>query len=306
MAIPPLAWKNNPGAAGIYASVIDMAKWVKVQLAGGKLPNYWDGSARRLISETSQQRMWSMITPIDIDVTTVPSLQAAQPHFFGYGEGWFLSDYRGQRMVWHTGGFPGMVSRVTLVPSLHLGAVVLTNQESEDAVNAITLQVLDSYMDVPKTDWIEAYAESTKVTTAQMSEKCAKQASDRISDAKPSSTLKSYAGIYRDRWYGDIHVWLVHSELRMRFTKSPRLVGSLMPWRSDTFLVRWDDRTLNADALIDFTKDKKGHVREAHMRRHSTRTAPAYDYQDLRLIRVRTAQIPGAEQPMTRTLAAHR
>jgi hypothetical protein len=247
-----------------------------------------------------------MITPIDIDVTTVPSLQVAQPHFFGYGEGWFLSDYRGQRMVWHTGGFPGTVSRVTLVPSLHLGAVVLTNQESEDAVNAITLQVLDSYMDVPKTDWIEAYAESTKVTTAQMAENGAKQAADRVPDAKPSSTLKSYAGIYRDRWYGDIDVWLVHGELRMRFKKSPRLVGSLSHWRSDTFLVRWDDRTLNADALVAFTKDKNGHVREAHMRRQSTRTAPAYDYQDLRLIRVRTAQIPGAEQPMTRTLAAHR
>jgi hypothetical protein len=291
MAIPPLAWKNNSGAAGIYASVNDMAKWVEVQLAGGKLPENGDGSARRLISETSQQRMWSMITPIDIDAATVPPLQAAQPHFFGYGEGWFLSDYRGQRMVWHTGGFPGTVSRVTLVPALHLAVVVLTNQESEDAFNAITLHVLDGYIGASKTNWIEAYAESAKLTTAQMSEKNAKQAADRVPDAKPSSTLKSYTGIYRDRWYGDIDVWLVHGELRMRFTKSPRLVGSLSPWRSDTFLVRWDDRTLNADALVDFTKDQKGHVREAHMRRESTRTAPAYDYQDLRLIRVRNAQI---------------
>src|SRR5260221_13949118 len=111
MAVPPLAWKNNEGAAGIYSSVRDMAKWAEVQLASGRLPDEANGAARRLFSAENQQRMWTLITPIDIDATPVPQLEAAQPHFLGYGEGWYLSDYRGQRLVWHTGGFPGTVSQ---------------------------------------------------------------------------------------------------------------------------------------------------------------------------------------------------
>jgi CubicO group peptidase (beta-lactamase class C family) len=283
-ATPALAWKNSPGAAGIYASVHDMAKWVQVQLAGGKLPDNRNTSAGLLISETAQQRMWSMITPIDIDPAPVPQLQAAQPNFLGYAEGWYLSDYRGQRLVWHDGGFPGTVSLVTLLPALRIGVVVLTNQESEDALHAITSRVLDGYLGAPRTNWIEAYAASTKLAANQVLEQRTKQAADYVPDAKPSRPLASYAHTYHDRWYGDIDIRLVDGELRLRFTKSPRLVGWLSAWRDDTFLVRWDDRTLNADALIDFALDQNGNVREAHMRRASPRTAHAYDYQDLDLV----------------------
>src|SRR5579859_6556565 len=100
--VPPMAWSNNPGAGGIYASVHDMAKWMNVQLDGGKLP---DG--KPLFSADSQKQMWSMLTPMKIAEPPVPELKAARPNFAGYGEGWFLSDYQGQRLVWHTGGWPG-------------------------------------------------------------------------------------------------------------------------------------------------------------------------------------------------------
>jgi len=286
MAIPPLAWRNNSGAAGIYSSAHDMAKWVQVQLDGGRLPQNGQAARRSLISSASQQRMWSILTPIDIDPPAVPRLEAAQPKFFGYGEGWYLSDYRGQRMVWHTGGFLGTVSRVTLVPGLRLGVVVLTNQESEDAFNAVTLDVLDGYMGAAKTDWIAAYAESAKLTAQQIAEGSAKVASERLADAKPARALSDYTGTYRDRWYGDVDVHMVRGELRMRFMQSPRMVGTLSPWNPDTFLVRWDDRTLNADALVDFRFTQNGRARGAHMRRASARVAPAYDYQDLDLVSV--------------------
>lgn len=275
-AVAPIVWNNAAGAAGIYSTAHDMAKWVQVQLAAGQLAH-----GGRLFSAQAQQRMWSMITPIDIDTPAVPQLAAATPSFFGYAEGWFLSDYRGQRTVWHPGGFPGTVSLVTLVPSMHLGIVVLTNQESEDAFNAITLHILDSYMHAPSTDWIAAYADAARLKAA------------RAGDVAPwlhppahvelSLPLTKYAGRYNDAWYGDVVIDRIGSALRIRFTKTPRLVGSLIPWDHDTFLVHWDDRQLHADAFIDFTVDPPTGVREARMRRASTHVAPAYDYQDLRL-----------------------
>jgi len=275
-AVAPIAWKNAAGAAGIYSTAHDMAKWVQVQLASGQLPQ-----GGRLFSAQAQQRMWSMVTPIDIDAPAVPQLAAAAPNFFGYAEGWFLSDYRGQRTVWHPGGFPGTVSLVTLVPSMHLGIVVLTNQESEDAFNAITLHILDSFLHAPPTDWIAAYADAAKLKAAK--------AGDVAPWLHPPEHVKltlplaKYAGRYNDDWYGDVVIERKGTGLRLRFTKTPRLVGSLIPWNHDTFLVHWDDRQLHADAFIDFTADAHTGVHEAHMRRASPRVAPAYDYQDLRL-----------------------
>ena len=60
--------------------------------------------------------MWSIVTPIPVHEPSVPELRPGKPNFLGYGEGWQLSDYRGNKLVWHTGGWPGMVSRLTLVP----------------------------------------------------------------------------------------------------------------------------------------------------------------------------------------------
>ncbi len=59
--VAPLTWSNNAGAGGIYSSAHDMARWMQVQLAEGKLA---DGTA--LFSEKSQQQMWKMITPQSI------------------------------------------------------------------------------------------------------------------------------------------------------------------------------------------------------------------------------------------------
>jgi hypothetical protein len=83
------------------------------------------------------------------------------------------------------------VSLVTLVPSLHLGIVVLTNQQSEEVLNAITFHILDTYIGALETNWIEAYAASAKLDAARKAEESAKQAAERLSDARPSHALAS-------------------------------------------------------------------------------------------------------------------
>jgi CubicO group peptidase (beta-lactamase class C family) len=283
MLVPPLAWKNNPGAGGIYASVRDMARWMQALMAGGSTGGAGD-APQRLVSESAQRRMWSVITPIEIDPPVVPELQPATPPFFGYGEGWYLSDYRSQRMVWHSGEFPGTASLLTLLPAAHLGIVVLSNQESEEALKSLTFEILDGYLGDSKTDWIAAYSAAAKREEASLSSEIAKRGAPRSDAQRASRPLTTYAGTYHDAWYGDVELRLVDGKLRMRFSHSPRLVGSLSSWNADTFSVRWDDQTLNADAFIDFTVGKNGRVSEAHMHRASPRTAHAYNFQDLRLV----------------------
>ncbi len=274
--VAPLTWSNNAGAGGLYSSVHDLAKWMNVQLAGGTLA---DG--RPLFSDKRQREMWSVITPIAIPEPAVPALAAARPNFAGYGEGWSLSDYRGQRLVWHTGGWPGMVSRLTLVPERRLGVVVLTNQEVGAAFNALTMQVLDAFLQAPATDWTAAYAEAVAQADAKADESWQQHLAARAAGSRPSLPLAGYAATYRDPWYGDVVIRAQGKRLQLRFAQTAQLVGTLEHWQHDTFIVRWDDRSLNADAFVSFTLDPDGKVREARMQAVSPLTDFSFDFQDL-------------------------
>jgi len=284
--VEPMSWNNNPSAGGIYSSVHDLSKWMTMQLAGGVYTDA-NGKQQRLFSAARQKEMWSLLTPIRIPEPSVPELKAAVPNFSGYGEGWFVSDYRGHKLVWHTGGWPGMVSRLTLVPDLNLGVVVLTNQESGAAFQAVTMRALDAYMDAPKTDWIAAYAASVKKAEGNADDSMKQHEAARMKGAKPSLPLDGYVGTYRDPWYGDVKVAKQGGKLVMSFTKTAQLTGTLEPWQHDTFIAHWNDRSLNGDAFVNFALDPDGKVREVRMEPVSPLTDFSFDFQDLRLAPVK-------------------
>lgn len=282
--VAPLTWSNNSGAGGVYSSAHDMALWMNVQLAGGTLA---DGTP--LFSAKRQREMWSMITPISVPEPAVPELAAARPNFAGYGEGWSLSDYRGHRLVWHTGGWPGMVSRLTLVPEQKLGVVVLTNQEVGAAFNAVTLQVLDAFLQLPATDWTAAYAKAAEKADAEADTSWKHHEQARAKRSAPSLPLSGYAASYRDPWYGEVVIRQEGKRLRLQFAKTAQLVGTLEHWQHDSFIVRWDDRSLNADAFVNFALTPDGKVREMRMEAVSPLTDFSFDFQDLVLTPVAAA-----------------
>ena len=280
--VPHMSWSNNTAAGGIYSSVRDLSKWMRVQLDGGVLGGEGE-DAKRLFSAKRHEAMWSLVTPIPVREPAVPELAATKPNFAGYGEAWSLSDYRGHRLVWHTGGWPGMVSRLTLVPELDLGVVVLTNQEAGAAFNAVTMHVLDAYMGAPATDWVAAYAAAVGKGSEREAEDWKKHLAARDARSKPSLPLSGYAATWRDPWYGDVLVSEGRKGLEMRFSRTPQLVGDLEHWQHDSFIVRWRDRTLNADAFVSFRLDHDGKPREARMEAVSPLTDFSFDFHDLRL-----------------------
>jgi len=283
----PLTWHNAAGAGGIYSSVHDMAQWMKAQLAGG---TYTDarGKEQRLFSPQRQKDMWSIHSPIPISDPSVPELMPARPDFQGYGLGWVASSYRGEKLVSHTGGWPGMVSRTTLVPGRDLGIVVLTNQEVGGAFNALTLQILDAFFQPEqRTDWISAYAAAADKAKAKADKAWQERVAARDAGSKPSLPLSAYAGTWRDPWYGDMEIVQQGDALRMRSAHSPLLQGTLQHWQHDTFLVKWDERTLNGDAFVSFALDADGKPREARMEAASDMTDFSFDFQDLVLKPVR-------------------
>ena len=79
-------------------------------------------------------------------------------NFRGYALGVNVTEYQGRQMLTHTGGLPGYLSQVTMIPELRLGVAVLTNQESGSAFQSITFRALDSYLGLPAHDYAAIYA----------------------------------------------------------------------------------------------------------------------------------------------------
>jgi CubicO group peptidase (beta-lactamase class C family) len=273
--IAPFDSDNTNPAGGINSSAEDMAKWLRVQLSGGALA---DGS--RLISAASARQMTTIVTPMPIG-NVPPDVAPLAPNFRGYAPGFEVRDYRGHKIVDHTGGLPGYVSRVAMIPDTHLGVAVLTNQESVEAFDAIAFHVLDHYLGAPAFDWIDGYAKVHALIAARVAaaEKSAVASRDAMS--KPSLPLEKYAGTYRDAWYGDIVIAHASGRLTMRFSHTPALTGTLEPFQHNTFIARWNDRELRADAYVTFALNPDGSIDQAKMQPVSPATDFSYDFQDL-------------------------
>ncbi|HEY8195662.1 MAG TPA: DUF3471 domain-containing protein, partial [Gemmatimonadales bacterium] len=75
--------------------------------------------------------------------------------------------------------------------------------------------------------------------------------------------------------------------LAIRFTRTPALVGDLVHWQHDTFLARWRDRELRADAYATFSLQPDGSVDQLKMVPASDAVDFSFDFQDLVLEPVR-------------------
>ena len=145
----------------------------------------------------------------------------------------------------------------------------------------------DYYLEAPKTDWTAAYLKVQAKIEAANADTVKKAAAARDANSKPSLALEKYAMTYRDAWYGDIDIALEDGKLVIRFTKSPQLVGDLEHWQYDTFLVRWRERELRADAFVTFDLSPDGAIEQAKMVPASPDVDFSYDFQDLLLKPVR-------------------
>jgi len=273
--IRPDVLDNNAPAGAIQSSVADMSKWIAMQLNTGEIPG-----GKRLFSAAQSKEMWSEVTPIPIN-DPPPQLAALKMNFSSYALGWSVNDYRGHKLVWHTGGLSGMVSRVTMVPDMKLGVIVLTNQEAGGAFSSITMNILDQYMNAPATDWVAAFDGMVKLRETSVAEIMKKTGAKRNPASKPSLALSGYSGRYRDPWYGDVTIKEEGGKLIMRFTHSPDLTGEMEHWQYDTFIARWKNRAMNADAYVTFALKPDGSVDQIKMAAVSPLTDFSYDFHHL-------------------------
>jgi CubicO group peptidase (beta-lactamase class C family) len=246
---------DSLGPAGsIVSSVHDMARYMQLLLADGAP----DG--KKLYSEKVARELFTPQMLVPNRPSSAPELKPLNAMFRAYGFGWFLNDYRGRKLVSHTGGMDGMSAVTMLVPEEKLGITVLSHQDGGISY-AVALRMLDAYLGAPQTDWAGIVLKFR--TQGEQKEKADEEAlvAARIQGTKPSLELGRYAGRYRDRMYGDLSIVQEKDGLVLKFSHSPAFTADLEHWQYDTFRIHWRDPMNFPKGFLTFTLDSKGKVK---------------------------------------------
>jgi CubicO group peptidase (beta-lactamase class C family) len=221
---------NSIGLAGINSSVAEMAKWLRLQLGRGTF------EGKEIFKKDRSGEMWQQ--NIFINVSAFPAKDAPTTMFSGYGLGWFLNDYRGRKIVSHTGGLDGMITQTAMMPAENLGLVVLTNSET-GAIGILRNKIFDALTDSPKRDWNAEALERAKKAKIEEAKEIEKVDASRVQNTKPSLALKDYAGTYSGEMYGDVKITEENGKLVLRLVPAPNFVADLEHWNYDTFQIHW-------------------------------------------------------------------
>ena len=185
------------------------------------------------------------------------------------------------KVVQHGGALRGFYSRVVMVPQQRLGIAILTNAENDWAIAALQYRLLDQYLGITPSDWIAKVHQVGKEAHDKAQAAVAKAAQARAANSRPSLPLAAYEGQYRDPWYGTVTIGRQGSRQVLMFDNTPDLVGRLEHFQYDTFVVRWQERSFNADAYVTFSLNPDGSIERMRMAPVSNETDFSYDFQDL-------------------------
>lgn len=207
-------------AGGVSSSVNDMARWLQLILAQGRIPGGQLIAADALAPALSPQ------------IQTDP--QDPNSHYgFGFNVG---PTSAGHRMVSHSGAFTlGASTSFFAVPALDIGIVVLTNGVPTGLAEAVGREFLDLVESGRlQRDWWALYS-------AAMVSLIAPEGSligaSPPQPGVPPQPLAAYVGTYDNDYYGPLHVELADTAtaLVMRLGPKPQRLA-LTHWDASTFV----------------------------------------------------------------------
>jgi len=268
--------ETTNAAGGINSSIEDMSKWVSMILNKGK---YGPQLEKQLISERTLREIMTL-------QTIIKGSTPYNTHFFGYGLGFFLSDQNGYFVADHTGGLGGMVTQVTIIPELNLGIIVLTNQQSGYAFTTITNQIKDAYFGIKGTDRLKELSEKQQKNQGG-GDKVTEEVWAKIEKQNQKIDFSPYIGKYRDSWFGEIEITQKDDQLYFTSSRSPQLKGRMYFYEGNTFVAAWNDRSMDADAYVNFSLDHNGKAESIKMSAVSPLTDFSFDFHDLDLKKVK-------------------
>jgi CubicO group peptidase (beta-lactamase class C family) len=239
------------GPAGeINSNVADMSKYLLFHMNRGKV------EGKQLLSENNSVQMQ---TP----QMAIPGAPAYKELGEGsYGMGFFLSSYRGHKVVEHGGAIDGFTANLSFLPAERLGVVVLTNLDGNPAPTIVTNNVYDRLLGLDQVPW------SQRMLAAELGGKKAEQEakdkgySPRKTGTHPSHDLRDYAGDYSNPGYGVASIALDGDKFKLTLN---RVTKPLEHFHYDQFQVPADPLDPFEKMKVMFLTDFDGEISSLSM-----------------------------------------
>jgi len=192
MAFLEFGWKIDAtmhAAGGIVTTPADLAKWMEANLTQGRIPT-------SAFAETQKQQ-----TP------------ATRKSFLfdgvGYGFGWYQSDWHGEKLIYHGGGYEGWRSVFSFLPEKKIAVGAMTNAGlSHSPLELVSAYIYDRLMNVPDVE--KTYAEKLAQLRARFDTVKKNQIADTAKRAGRASMLqhplRAYAGQYDSPTLGTLTI----------------------------------------------------------------------------------------------------
>ena len=228
--LPWVEWNNSGAAGGIISCTDDMLKWISMQLDHGIR------GTDTFFTSANQQFMW---TPqVSYMISDRSRELYGGRNFSGYGLGWGTTEYCGKQMISHTGGYDGMYSAVTLLPTEKIGIVVLTNTQ-RSLGPSLAYEIIDKLLGLPQRDWKERGIKSDNDHFTDRANRIKQRTDAHITGTSPSMSSDIIPGLYRCPMYGDIRIENDKAQLMINFVHAAGLKAKLTHWHYDTYLLEW-------------------------------------------------------------------
>ncbi|HEX8572611.1 MAG TPA: serine hydrolase [Allosphingosinicella sp.] len=236
---PPKPTSLMNAAGGMFTSGRDAARFVQLFATDGAI-------ARGRIPPAILRRTWQRQSPQDRDFGGMKR--------DGYGLGWDLGTFVGQRFVSRSGGYAGCRAMVLFLPESRLGITVLTNGDA--AANAHNIAIVAQAIDLwhggagAATRGEARIAEYHRASAAEVER--ADRGHKRLGEVKPLdlASWSAAAGRYRNGRLGSAEIRAEGGELKLSFGISR---GRLMWLGGDEFLA-----TIDPDPAPDLLRFERG------------------------------------------------
>jgi CubicO group peptidase (beta-lactamase class C family) len=207
-------------AAAVYANARDMIRYVQFHLGRGRF------DATRLLSRAGAVAMHTA------QIATVDASRFAELAPAAYGMGFYVSRYRGRKLVYHPGVIDGYAAMISFMPDDGLGMIVLTNLSGNNPVpRIVTYAAYDQLLRLDPLPWVERF--TMPAIAAAPTPHARPVQPDNPS--RPPRRLAAYAGAYDNPAYGRITI---------RAADNGRLIGTLHDIRFDLVHRSGDDWTV--------------------------------------------------------------
>lgn len=209
-------------AGGVSSTARDMARWLRLQLANGRLGD------EQIVPAEQLQR-----THLPEIVSQPPASPTDRTGFYGLGWNVGYTD-QGRLRLSHSGAFElGANTSVTMVPAEQLGIVVLTNGKPVGLADSVALNFFDTAQHGrPTQDWLPLVAQ-----LYEKEEQAGRSPTDYTKPPPGATDARAddaYTGTYRNDYYGPLTVTADNGELSLNLGPKP-LRFALTHYSGDTF-----------------------------------------------------------------------